>query len=304
MDDELDDWLPLTVARARQFRALVQTAFRARALTVSMQQDTAVHDETDEVFRLWDLAAMCSHVGEEEWPEIIGETVFTMLEAPRTLLATLSENQLRAKVYHRLAAVTEPPDLAGYPTARRIGDDLIAVVSVHHQRFTDTPLESSWEEFGGVDRWRELGTQNLRNLLASGAIEHDHFRLEDGSDFHMATGDARFASSVALVLDEVISRFEYVGTRTDRGVLVAVPFRHQLAWKVVDGPGAALSLNAMFQWAQMCFADSVGPLTPHVFWVRGDDWRQVTRIDDGQPRVIVEADLNDALGMPPDWTPG
>ena len=240
---------------------------------------------------------MCSHVGEEEWPEIIGETVFTMLEAPRTLLATLSENQLRAKVYHRLAAVTEPPDLAGYPTARRIGDDLIAVVSVHHQRFTDTPLESSWEEFGGVDRWRELGTQNLRNLLASGAIEHDQFRLEDGSDFHMATGDARFASSVALVLDEVISRFEYVGTRTDRGVLVAVPFRHQLAWKVVDGPGAALSLNAMFQWAQMCFADSVGPLTPHVFWVRGDDWRQVTRIDDGQPRVIVEADLNEALGM-------
>jgi hypothetical protein len=81
------------------------------------------------------------------------------------------------------------------------------------------------------------------------------------------------------------------------GVFVATPFRHQVAWRVLDGtPDSALALNHLFNFAMRGFADSPGPLSQNVYWVRGGEWTPVTAVVDGQPQVHVGEELARALG--------
>ncbi len=299
MDDAQDEWLPLPTGQAGAFRSAVQAEFARHGRQVTMEADRAV-DEDGTTYGLWNVAAMCRNADVGEWSDIIARHIAVVSATFEDPMETLTEDELRAAVHYRLVEASTVADPSLQPSAPRIGDDLLAVLSVDLPTTIVTPEENAWTERGGLERWRGFGTDNLRALMASGQIEHEHVRMEDGGDFHLAAGDSFYSSSIALVVDEVVRRFEFAGTRTDRGVLVVVPFRHMMAWCVVDGPVSALALNTMFVWAQARFADSPGPLSPHVYWVRDGAWQQVTRIVDGRPEVVVDAALNDALGTPRD----
>ena len=80
-----------------------------------------------------------------------------------------------------------------------------------------------------------------------------------------------------------------------RGILVAVPDRHQLLYRVIDAPTAASALREMFDAARWAFDEASGPLTPNVFWVRNRRWSQVTSVDGGKPRVWLRGEFAGAI---------
>ena len=80
-----------------------------------------------------------------------------------------------------------------------------------------------------------------------------------------------------------------------RGILVAVPDRHQLLYRVIDAPTAASALRDMFDTARWAFHEASGPLSPNVYWVRDRRWAQVTSVDGGKPRVWLRGEFAGAI---------
>ena len=78
-------------------------------------------------------------------------------------------------------------------------------------------------------------------------------------------------------------------------MLVAVPCRHQLLYRPINGPDAEEALHHMLETAVLGFAAEAGPLSPDVFWVRNRRWTQVTSWRGGKPRVLRNTGVRDAL---------
>lgn len=292
-----DPDLPLDVDRAARLRALVRTTFAERGAEVLVASDHVTDDQGTK-FGLWNLAALCAEEPERAWPELVRRHV-GHLTAPQPDLADLDEAELVASTYFRLIETAGVPHPDWHPGALRLGEALMAVLSVDRPDTVITPRERDWDARGGLERWRATGTANLRVLLASDELTRQRMAHgQEGGDFDVLLGDSFFTGSLALLAEEVVQRFA-PGTDVSRGVLVAAPFRHQLAWRVVDGPDAAVALTHLFRFAMLGVTDAPGPLSPHVYWVRGGEWRQVTDVSGEQPAVVVDDDLAAALGMPP-----
>jgi hypothetical protein len=286
--------LPLTVDRAARLRVMVREEFARAGVEVAVAPDHVVDDQGSR-FGLWNLAALCAGEPERQWPELVQRHVAGLM-APKQGLEDMSEQQLTRDTYLRLVEADAIPDPAWHEGARRLGEGLLVLPSVDLPDTVTTPQRSAWDAHGGVERWEQVGTANLRSLLHSDDVVHELVRPEGGGDFEVVMGDSFFTASLALLGDELVQRFT-PGVDVDRGLLVVVPFRHQLAWRVVDGPDAALALNHLFGFAMNGFSDAPGPLAPHVYWVRRGEWRQVTDLSGDRPAVHVDPELADALGM-------
>jgi hypothetical protein len=145
---------------------------------------------------------------------------------------------------------------------------------------------------------RELldrGRGNLRALLAARHVDVRTVSDARGSfSFTTVTGASLFTASLALLLPETM---EWLTGEADRGrgVLVGVPDRRRLLYRVIDGPSAAPTLNAMFDMARVGFHDGSGPLSPNVYWVTDRRWTPVTSVDGARPRVWLGGELAGVL---------
>lgn len=286
--------LPMPVDQAARLRVMVREEFARAGIEVAVAPDHVVDDQGRR-YGLWNLAALCAGESEREWPALVQRHVVGLL-APQRGLEEMTEEQLTRDTYLRLVEAATIADPGWHEGARRLGEGLLVVPSVDLPDTVTTPQRSAWDVHGGVERWEAVGTANLRSLLHSDDVEHQTVRPENGGDFDVVLGDSFFTASLALLGEELVQRFT-PGVDVGRGLLVAVPFRHQVAWRVVDGPGAALALNHLFGFAMRGFGDAPGPLAPHVFWVRGGEWRQVTDVSGERPEVHVDQELADALGV-------
>ena len=297
--------LPLSQQQAATLRALVRTAFAEEGLEVVVHADH-LEDVAGRKLGLWNLAALCKDEPERAWPELVRRHVAALAEPDD--VEDLSEEELRLGVHLRLVERVGFPDPTWHPHAIALGDDLLAVLSVDLPETVTTPREDYWDARGGLDNWLGTGRANLLTVALSDGLEHQRIGPDGEGAFDVVVGDSFFTGSTALLVDHLVRRFgldhdvdldlDAAAAPSPLGVLVAAPFRHQVAWRVLDGtPDGALALNNMFRFAMVGYGDAPGPLSPHVYWVRGDDWRQVTHIEGDQARVDVDDDLALALGM-------
>ena len=290
-----DDHLPLTVDQAARLRELVRTTFAEAGLEVVVHVDH-MEDDSGRKLGLWNLAALCRDTPEREWPDLVRRHVRALAEPDG--LDDLDEEALNAGVHLRLVERAGFPDPSWHPTAMELGEDLLGVLSIDLPATVSTPKEDYWAEHGGLDRWRSIGRANLIAVALSDDLEHQRVAPDDGAGaFDVVMGDSFFTGSTALVVDHLVRRWS-PDADASRGVLVVAPFRHQVGWRVLDGtPDSAAALDNLFRFAMLGFSDAPGPLSPHVHWVRGTEWRQVTRLVDGEARVDVDAELAAALGV-------
>jgi hypothetical protein len=147
-------------------------------------------------------------------------------------------------VHLRFARRDLIPAQDAHPHARRIGDDLVVLLSVKQGDQVCTPPEETWDARGGLD-----------------LVESDLF----------------FTSSTALVADWLLRRFTPT-VDASGGLLVVVPNRLQVAWRPVP-EGTALPGEAVEDLAELAarsWSAAPGPMSREVFWVQGDEWAQVT----------------------------
>lgn len=295
---EDDASLPLDVNQAARLRALVREVFAEAGSEVVVHADH-VEDDQGARFGLWNLAAVCADQPEHEWPAIVGQHVEGLLDSED--LDQVPEADLLVSTYLRMIEAAQMPRDDWHPTATRVGDDVLVVLAIDRPGTVATPPESFWAERGGVERWRTVGRTNLAALLGASGLAHDRVAPPDGvGGFDVVMGDSFFTGSLALLLDDVVRRYGAQGSAS-HGVLVCVPFRHQLAWAVVHpGADAVLALSNLFGFAAAGFSDAPGPVSPHVYWVRDGRWHQLTRIEpdglgviDVPPEVAVELGLTE-----------
>jgi hypothetical protein len=82
---------------------------------------------------------------------------------------------------------------------------------------------------------------------------------------------------------------------TPDGALVAMPFRHQLAFHRIHDAQVIPALQAMAQFAAAGHEDAAGAISPKVFWWRRGVMTPLSELDGDGLRVVVDIDFQDML---------
>lgn len=294
VDEQRDPDLPLTVGQAQRLRELVRTAWASAGREVTVHSDH-VTDADGAEFGLWNLATLVAEAPARDWPGIVGHHV-QIMATPTPSVETMSDDELRGQVMLRLLGRSQLPDPEWFRSSPALGDDLLQVVVVDTPTMVLTPGENVLAGRGDLDEWRAVGRANLWHLMRSERREHTVLSKDGRGFFDVLIGDSVFTASMTLLLAELLSLTGHADA--GRGVLVTVPFRHQIAFRVIDSPDAAAALHNLFGFAMAGYDEGAGPISPNVFWVTNGQWRQITTRDGNGAAVHVTPELASALGLP------
>jgi hypothetical protein len=281
----------LNVDQAAWLRNHVRTRLAERGLEVDVFGGYVRAADGTEL-GLHNVASQLTEERPSAWGAVVDRHLDLILTPPEHA-EDLSRDELDQAVHLRLS-VDHPMLADAWPSGTRLGTDLVATLCVDLPQTVQTPAQAFYEERGGLDHWFGVGTGNLRHVLHHEPLEQP--RLEaPGPAFSIVIGESVMTASLVLLLDELLAR---LGTPDlGRGVLVAVPFRHQIAYRVVDGPDALPVIGRLAQFAADGWAEAAGSLSPHVYWVRDGVWRQLTSIEDKTIRVTLDDDVSAAFGL-------
>ncbi len=279
----------LTRTQARRLRELVAAAFAAAGVEVEV--DGAVARAPGREFGLEAVAVACLETGRDDpagdgWPELVRESVGRLLAADGALpLSLLPVQEVVERTYLRLVGLATLPDaaLGRLRYGRVLAADLVELLA-----FDETG--DGHANPGGAVRMLQDGdlqgflpgllrAAGLRNLLGLPLGEHEVLRGPQGQQVHLVTGPSPFTASKLLVLPDVLPRTLGTG-EPPNGLLVAVPYRHQLAFAPVEAASVLEVLEMMVPLAERGFVQGVGAVSPFLYWWRDGRLTQVSVLTD------------------------
>jgi len=133
-----------------------------------------------------------------------------------------------------------------------------------------------------------IGLANLRRLRDT--VEYVR---APGAEFAMITG-GMFTASRALVLDTVLRESLHV-ENPEFGCLVAMPARDMLLVHVLRDSTVIHAFGAMMRVATCFYAESPGPVSPHVYFVADNEWHQMTDYSGGTFDLKSTAAFSEAV---------
>ncbi len=268
----------LSVRDATDLRAVVRSVLAGTGYEVAVHGGYVTTLDGRE-WGLWNLGVRCHHDprGRDAWPALVTEHFTPLLHpGPSDSVAALDDSELRERLVLRLV----PEDSLGgldpgrFEHARRWSDGLLEVPAVDLPRTVVTPASEDLRSRGRLGPLVARARENLCALVPRTPLRREHLAA-DGHWCAVVHGESFFTASLVLVLPELLEHLE-PGADLSAGVVVAVPHRHQLAYRVLDGPRAALdALTLLPGLAVDGWRRSAGPISPHTFL-----WRDgvVTRL--------------------------
>lgn len=288
--EPVDPAFPYFSARiAASFRRQVQQSFAENGAEVVVHADYVQGD--GQQYGLANLANACRHSAKapRDWPEVIGSHVALMLataQAPNPL-EMLGQSEIRARAYLRLLdRHSVPTDAIGaYSYGRRIADSVIELIAYDEPEVVRYLRDEDLARFDA----EELRMSALANLIAAPIDDHQVLDGPSGERIHIVLGESAYIASKLIVFRDVLRRT--LGERDyPNGVLVAAPFRHQLAFHPVDDSHAADALSALAGFAATAYSNSIGGLTPFVYWWKDGQLEQLSFAEDSGALAIVVSD--------------
>jgi hypothetical protein len=281
-----------STSQAALFRDLVRQGFAEAGLEVTAYADHVV-DSSGRVFGLGNVAAECHNDerGERAWREITSrhtDRIVRATDAPSPF-DTMRPAELYAATYVRLMPTRDLHQVR-VTYAREVSDDIREVLNVDLPESVATYLDEHVERFGPLADLRRAGLANLRTVTFDQheVLEHQGGRVD------ILLGDSMFVASTLVVLADVLAGLG-IPPPGPRGVFVAVPFRHQLAFHVLHDATAIPSLNVMAAFARAGYDDAPGPVSPDVFWWRDGVLERLTVNEPDGIRIEVGPELTDVL---------
>lgn len=285
----------LSEDEAALLRVAVRDAFGESGLEVTVFAGH-VTDSAGRAFGLGNLAAVCHNDarGVRAWPGLAREHVGKLLRSldGPDAMRTLPRQQLLAQLFPRLI----PDDSLANPLAYSYGPPLtpglIEVLALDLPETVQMLPEHVVETIGSPARLRARALQNLRAMPVE---RHEVIKEQDGARFDVLLGDSYFVASLVLVLDHAAQRFtdQRIGPH---GALVAMPFRHQLAFHPIRDLAVVPTLRSMARFAATGFDEAPGAVSASVFWWRpGSLVRLSDRDRQGNLRVEVAGDFQRLL---------
>jgi hypothetical protein len=292
-DEQRDEAFPYFTSRqAARFREVARQGFAEAGLEVTMYADHVI-DSSGRVFGLANVAAICRQAehGEPDWREITSDharrTVRSMDEP--SPFETMSHEQLLAATYLRILATADLGQVdASY--ARPVTDGISEVLNLDLPETVATFLDVHVESLGPLEDLRRAGLANLRRVRVDGhqLFEHQGGRIE------ILLGESMFTASTLLILDDVLAR-QGITDGGVNGVLVAAPYRHQLAFHVIRDLSALPSLGLLASFAHTGFSQAPGPVSPHVYWWRHGSLRRLTEHGPQGIGIRVDEELAEVM---------
>lgn len=287
-DEELEF---LSVAQARRVRGLVRAAFGERGLEVTVHGGH-VEDSGGRIFGLHNVAAACHNDerGPLVWPEVVDAHVRRVLadmDAPDPV-DVLPLEELLGLVLVRLYESDGVPGLDAFPHL----DFAPGVVQMLALDQPETVHVLSGDRIDRIGGWPRLYERGLANLRREATGPSEQIDAGAGATFHLLLDDSVYTASRALLLPELLAGQAVEGL----GWLLSMPNRHQLVWHVIRDETVLPALRAMAVFTDLGFRDAVGPLSPHVYWWSGMEYRQITSTGaDGQIEVHIQPDFQQVL---------
>lgn len=284
-----------SVDEAAHFRAQVREAFAEHGLEVTLYADMAT-DSAGRQFGLGNLAAVCHN--DDRGPRVWGELarrhagmVLRTMDSP-SALETLSPEQIRAQLYPRVIS-QDSLDAQAFGYARSVAPGLYEVLALDLPESVMMLTDEALEPLGEVQQLRDRALGNLRELPVEG---RETVKNTGGIRFEVVLGDSFYTASRVLALDTVVRQVTGQRIPPD-GALVAMPFRHQLAFHVIRDTTMIPSLNAMASFAASGYEDTPGAISPYVYWWRGGTLTQLSDEDeDGEGlRIVVGEEFQELL---------
>ncbi|MCF2527597.1 hypothetical protein [Yinghuangia soli] len=278
----------LSVEEGRRLRGLTREAFAERGLEVTVFADHMT-DNLNRSYNLYNLAAGChnNERGPRAWPSLIRDHVDKLvraMDAP-SAVETLPTDELWARLYPRITAADNLPDDPSFGYAPAPAPGLREVLALDLPESVQTLPAEALSTFGDI---AELRLRAMNNLRALPVEDHDTFKQEDGTVFRVVMGDSFFTASRVLVLDDLVEKLTGTKLGPD-GALVAMPFRHLLAFQPITGIDVIPALNAMAAFAAYRHEEAPGPISPYVYWWRPGRFVQLSdRVDDALSIVVGE----------------
>ncbi|MFJ2818028.1 hypothetical protein [Streptomyces sp. NPDC087294] len=143
------------------------------------------------------------------------------------------------------------------------------------------------DSLGELDDLRDRALANLRALPVE---RHAVLRGAGSIRFDVVRGASVFTSSRALALDALIEQLTGAETGPD-GALVAMPDRHQLAFRALEFPrdtSLVGTLNALAAHARAAFEGSAVRVSPDVYWWREGTLTRLVHHDAGRPEFTED----------------
>jgi len=270
----------LSVSGAQRLRDLVRGSMAVAGYEVTVYAGH-VEDADGRQFGLGSLARRLAdpRLAAKRWPAIVDGHI-------RSLIASIDgpdefdvpTDELLDRTYLRLYEAGALPDGPWWSYGREALPGVLELLALD---LPDSVATFNDEQVGkhGLDRLRTAGLANLRREEAEERATYDGVEILIGS---------MYMASTALVLREVVLRTTGEA-HLPNGVLVAVPFRHQLLYHVPRDGGVVDALNAMAGNAAAAYDTEVGPISPHIYWWRDGEFQQITHRD-GEGRVEVRVE--------------
>ncbi|MFJ9209471.1 hypothetical protein CU044_2810 [Streptomyces sp. L-9-10] len=282
-----------SVDEAALFRSQVREAFAEHGLEVTLYADQ-VTDSAGRQFGLGNLAAVCHH--DERGPRVWGDLarrhagmVLRTMDSP-SALDTLPPEQIRAQLYPRVISEDGlDPQTFGY--ARSVAPGLYEVLALDLPESVMMLTDEALEPLGRLQHLRDRALSNLQELPIEG---HETVKDSDGMRFEVLLGDSFYTASRVLALDTVVPKVTGRPVPPD-GALVAMPFRHQLAFHVIHDTSIIPTLNAMTAFAASGYEDAPGAVSPYVYWWRAGTLTQLSARDGEGLRIVVGDDFHELL---------
>lgn len=271
------------------FRSQVREAFAEEGLELTVYADM-VSDSAGRQFGLANLAAVChnDHRGPRVWGELARQhagMVLRTMDGP-SALDTLPPEQIRAQLYPRVIS-GDGLDPQTFAYARSVAPGLYEVLALDLPESVMMLTDEALEPLGQVPQLRDRAMRNLRDLPVEG---RETVKDSGGMRFEVVLGDSFYTASRVLALESVVRQVTGQHLTAD-GALVAMPFRHQLAFHVIRDTTMIPSLNAMASFAASGYLDTPGAISPFVYWWRGGTLTQLSDEDeDGEGLRIVVGD--------------
>ncbi|WTX00261.1 DUF1444 domain-containing protein [Streptomycetaceae bacterium NBC_01309] len=285
----------LSEEEGRRLRGLTREAFAERGLEVTVFADHMT-DSANRHYNLYNLAAGCHNDerGQRAWASLIRDHVDKLvraMDAP-SAVETLPTDELWARLYPRITSDDNLPDDPAFGYAPVPAPGLREVLALDLPESVQTLPGDALAQLGDI---AELRLRAMNNLRALPVEDHDVVKQDDGATFRVVAGDSFFTASRVLVLDELAERVGGEGIGPD-GALVAMPFRHMLAFHPIVGMDVIPSLNALAAFAAYRHEEAPGPVSPYVYWWRRGRLTQLSeRDEEGQLSIVVGGEFQALL---------
>jgi hypothetical protein len=152
-----------------------------------------------------------------------------------------------AQTFPRLMA-EETVGLEMLAYRRPVADGIVEVLNLDLPESVLTLSDERVERFGGLEVVRTHAMRNLRAVTFARLQVLEH----EGGRITLLGDESMFTASTMLILDEVVARIEPPFNPED-GILVSVPFRHQLNVHAPRDSSVIPSLQLLTQFTKTGF---------------------------------------------------